>query len=60
MRVQAEDLDEGDNAALTYFIPQGIADGLFSVDESGMIRTTGKLDREQKSRYSFSGKLRSQ
>jgi protocadherin-16/23 len=37
---------------LTYFIPEGVADGRFSMDaRRGVVTTAGPLDREQNARY---------
>ena len=54
-RIEAVDLDTDDNAAITYFIPDGLADNKFTIDENGVIRTTSRLDREETSSYTFSG-----
>jgi len=54
--VEAVDLDEGLNSRLVYLIPDGLADHMFIIDSTGMIKTNGLLDRENKSIYSFSGK----
>lgn len=52
VKVSATDKDVGTNGNLTYTIPEGIADGMFSVDSmSGTVTTTGPLDRERKSSY---------
>lgn len=52
VKVSATDKDVGPNGNLTYLIPEGIADGKFSIDpQSGSVTTTSALDREEKSRY---------
>lgn len=52
VKVSATDKDVGTNGNLTYAIPEGIADGMFSVDPTtGAVTTTGPLDRERKSSY---------
>ncbi|XP_071426660.1 uncharacterized protein [Pithys albifrons albifrons] len=56
LRVRATDADTGSNGQVSYSfsnVPDGIRE-LFSVDsESGEVRTTGLLDFEEKSKYSF-------
>ncbi|CAB3367491.1 Hypothetical predicted protein [Cloeon dipterum] len=53
VKVSARDPDSGgspDN--LTYFIPEGMADGRFSIDSRrGVVTTSGPLDRELNYRY---------
>ncbi len=52
IKVSATDKDVGPNGNLTYLIPEGIADGKFSVDPySGSVTTTAPLDREEKAKY---------
>lgn len=47
----------GANGRIRYLIPQGTADNMFSIDEdSGVIKTTAKLDREYKMTYQITGK----
>lgn len=54
VKVSATDKDSGNNGNLTYSIPDGVANGLFSIDSlTGSIITTGTLDREVKSSYTF-------
>ena len=46
----------GRNGNLTYVIPGGIADDTFSIDpRTGVIITMKTLDREEQSRYNFTG-----
>ena len=46
----------GENAQLTFLIPQGIANGRFVVDNStGESRTSVALDREDQDSYTFTG-----
>jgi len=52
IKVSATDKDVGTNGNLTYSIPEGIADGKFSVDPAtGSVVTSGAIDREDKSFY---------
>lgn len=52
VRIMAQDEDTGANGRIRYLIPQGTADNMFSIDEdSGVIKTTAKLDREYKMTY---------
>lgn len=52
VKVSATDKDVGTNGNLTYLIPEGIADGKFSVDPAtGSVVTAGMVDRENKSSY---------
>ncbi|CAE1305854.1 DCHS1_2 [Acanthosepion pharaonis] len=52
VRIVAQDEDTGANGRIRYLIPQGTADNMFSIDEdSGVIKTTAKLDREYKMTY---------
>lgn len=52
VKVSATDKDVGTNGNLTYSIPEGIADGKFSVDPTtGSVVTSGSIDRETKSSY---------
>ncbi|KAG7305903.1 hypothetical protein JYU34_008455 [Plutella xylostella] len=50
-RVSAKS-SRGENGNLTYFIPTGVADGKFTIEEKrGTIFVTSKIDREQKDTY---------
>ncbi|XP_038055209.1 protein dachsous-like [Patiria miniata] len=52
--VVAEDGDTGTNGEITFEIPYGIAEDMFTVDAStGVIVTNGRLDREAKDSYSI-------
>ncbi|XP_059142409.1 protocadherin beta-5-like, partial [Physella acuta] len=53
VRVMAEDLDEGENARVTYALTGGEDDlNLFTINEvTGVITTTESLDRELKAEY---------
>ena len=52
VKVSATDKDVGTNGNLTYLIPEGIADGKFTVDpQTGSVATLAPLDRETKSNY---------
>ena len=52
--MNATDRDIGDNAKISFFLVHG-GDNKFSIDEeTGVIKTLMKLDREAKSRYSVS------
>lgn len=52
VKVSATDKDLGTNGNLTYLIPEGIADGAFTVDPTtGSVSTIGSIDREKKSSY---------
>ena len=54
IKVNATDKDIGDNAKIKFSLVHG-GDNRFSIDENtGFIRTSMKLDRETKSRYSVS------
>lgn len=54
LKVQAYDSDSGQNGAITYEIHDAPADMPIVVDaSSGVISTTGELDREKEARYSF-------
>ena len=45
-------MDKGSNAAITYSIVGGNTDGKFRINaNSGLVTTTGTLDREKKDRY---------
>ncbi|XP_071949334.1 protein dachsous-like [Antedon mediterranea] len=51
-QVTATDGDTGENGRLTYEIPNGIADNMFTVNaETGEVKTTSQLDRETKETY---------
>ena len=53
-KINATDNDIGDNAKIKFFLVHG-GDNRFSINENtGIIRTSMKLDRETKSRYSVS------
>ena len=48
---------EGTNGEITFEIPNGNADDMFTVDATtGVIVTNDRLDREAKSAYSITGK----
>ncbi|XP_071787614.1 protein dachsous-like [Asterias amurensis] len=52
--VVAEDGDTGTNGEITFEIPYGIADNMFTVDSTtGVIVTNDRLDREAKDSYSI-------
>ncbi|CAG5115641.1 unnamed protein product, partial [Candidula unifasciata] len=52
IKIQALDADTGDNGALTYQIPNGIAGNMFTVDaQTGVLSTKVALDREVKDSY---------
>ncbi|XP_033119933.1 protocadherin-23-like isoform X2 [Anneissia japonica] len=51
-QVYATDGDTGENGRLTYNIPSGIADDMFTVvADTGELKTTSQLDRETKETY---------
>jgi hypothetical protein len=51
-RVEAEDLDEGPNGRVFYYIVEGNSEGYFSIDKSyGNIYTKRKIDRETISEF---------
>ena len=51
MNVVTEDLDQGDNARVEYFLSQSDSDKFVIGRLDGIIRTRGELDREVRSEY---------
>lgn len=50
----AEDLDEGENAKIYYFIIKGNENSMFAVDRrDGSVFALGVLDRERNDSYEF-------
>ena len=51
-RIQAQDLDTGDNAVVKYLILAGNEDNIFNINtDNGMITTSDRLNFERKSQY---------
>ncbi|XP_035681485.1 protein dachsous-like [Branchiostoma floridae] len=52
IQITALDADAGTNGVLTYNIPRGVAEDRFTIEEqTGVIRTAFRLDREEKDSY---------
>ncbi|XP_075606136.1 protocadherin Fat 4 [Balearica regulorum gibbericeps] len=49
--VIATDLDEGDNARITYYLSAGDGDNPYSIQQNGTILVNGNVDRETKEKY---------
>ncbi|XP_056344157.1 protocadherin Fat 4-like [Oenanthe melanoleuca] len=49
--VTATDLDEGENAQITYYLSAEDGDNPYSIQQDGTILATGSVDRESKERY---------
>ncbi|KAF2987751.1 hypothetical protein EK904_015163 [Melospiza melodia maxima] len=49
--VTATDLDEGENARITYYLSAEDGDNPYSIQQDGTILVTGSLDRESKDKY---------
>lgn len=52
-QVSASDLDSGENARISFNITDGNSGNAFAINESGMVTTTLKLDREKVPSYSL-------
>ncbi|KAL9863596.1 protocadherin Fat 4-like [Geothlypis trichas] len=49
--VTATDLDEGENARITYYLSAEDGDNPYSIQQDGTILVTGSVDRESKDKY---------
>ncbi|KAM6128007.1 protocadherin Fat 4-like [Pterocles gutturalis] len=49
--VTATDLDEGENARITYYLSAGDGDNPYSIQQDGTILVNGYVDRETKEKY---------
>ncbi|XP_017677245.1 PREDICTED: protocadherin Fat 4-like [Lepidothrix coronata] len=49
--VTATDLDEGENARITYYLSAEDGDNPYSIQQDGTILVTGSVDREAKEKY---------
>ncbi|XP_072783487.1 protocadherin Fat 4 isoform X1 [Taeniopygia guttata] len=49
--VTATDLDEGENARITYYLSAEDGDNPYSIQQDGTILVTGSVDRERKDKY---------
>ncbi|XP_010132124.1 PREDICTED: protocadherin Fat 4-like [Buceros rhinoceros silvestris] len=50
-RVRASDLDEGENARITYYLSAEDGDNPYSIQQDGTIVVNGDVDRETKEKY---------
>ena len=52
-RVLATDIDAGNNGTVIYSVMSGNMAGRFTVDDSGVVTTAGRIDREVASQYNL-------